>query len=294
MSAAGETRAAALSAAGRRLQAAGVGTPRLDAAVLMQHALGVSRESLLAGRDLPLGAGEVRRLARLVRRRAAREPLAYLTGRREFWSLDFAVDPSTLVPRPESETLVEAVLAHAAGLAARPRLLDLGTGSGCLLIALLSELPDAVGLGVDVSAAALSLARANAERHGLAARAVFVATDWGAPLAGRFDTIVCNPPYVAAGILDSLAPEIARHEPRATLDGGADGYACYRRLAPEMARLLAAQGIAALELGAGMADGVAALFRAAGLVEIVRRRDLAGVERCALFSHAARSGFSVE
>ena len=292
MSAAGGSRAAALAAAGRRLQAAGVGTPRLDAALLMQHVLGVSRESLLAGRALPLGPGEARRLGALVRRRAGREPLAYLTGRREFWSLDFAVDRAALVPRPESETLVEAVLAHGPGLAARPRLLDLGTGSGCLLVALLSELPGARGLGVDSSAAALSLARANARRHGLAGRAAFVAADWGAPLAGRFDIVVSNPPYVAASALESLAPEIACNEPRAALDGGADGYACYRRLAPEIARLLAPGGLAALELGAGMADDVAALFRASRLVEIGRRCDLAGVERCALFAHADRPVFS--
>ena len=202
-------------------------------------------------------------------------------------ALDFAVDRSALVPRPETETVVEAVLAHAARLAARPRLLDLGTGSGCLLVALLSELRGAVGLGVDVSPAAVSLARVNARRHGVSGRASFAVADWGAPLDTRFDIVVSNPPYVAASAFASLAPEVARHEPRAALAGGADGYACYRRLAPQIARLLAPAGLAAVELGAGMADETASLFAAAGLVEIGRRRDLAGIDRCALFAHGA-------
>ena len=174
------TRAMALGAAGRLLQEAGIDTPKLDARLLMQHVLGARREALLAARDLPLGAAEARRLAALVRRRAAREPLAYLTGRREFWSLDLAVDRSALVPRPETETVVEAVLAHDPRLPARARLLDLGTGSGCLLVALLGELGSAAGLGVDISAAAVSLARANAGRNGVGGRASFIVADWGA------------------------------------------------------------------------------------------------------------------
>ena len=286
-----ETRAAALGAAAEQLRAAGTEAPRRDARLLMQHALGLTREALLAGDHLPLSAGETRRLAALVRRRAQREPIAYLTGTREFWSLAFAVDRSALVPRPESETLVEAVLERAPRLSARPRLLDLGTGTGCLLVALLSELPHATGLGVDISADVLSLARANARRHGLGRRASFAAADWGAALSARFDIVVSNPPYVAAPALASLAPEIVRHEPQTALAGGADGYACYRQLAPQVAKLLAPGGLAAIELGAGMADEVAALFVAAELVEIGRRRDLSGIERCALFARDADAGF---
>ena len=220
MSAAAATRAAALAAATRRLGAAGIAGPRRDARLLMQHVLGTTREALLAEEDRPLGGREARRLAALVRRRAEREPIAYLTGRREFWSLEFAIDCSVLVPRPETETVVEAVLARRRQLTARPRLLDLGTGSGCLLVALLGELPGAVGLGVDASATAVSLARINAARHGLSGRASFAVADWGAALACRFDIVVSNPPYVAAAVLASLAPEIARHEPPAALDGG--------------------------------------------------------------------------
>ena len=285
------SRAAALGTATAELRAAGIEAPRRDARLLMQHALGLSPEALLAGDRLPLAEDEGRRLTALVRRRAAREPIAYLTGRREFWSLDFAVDRSALVPRPESETLVEAVLAHAPRLPARPRLLDLGTGTGCLLVALLKEIPGAVGLGIDISAAAISLAQANARRHGLDERVSFAVTDWGAPLAARFDIVVSNPPYVAASTLASLAPEIARHEPRTALAGGADGYECYRRLAPQIARLLAPRGLAAIELGAGMADEVESLFTAAGLVEIGRRCDLSGIERCAMFARDTDAGF---
>ena len=283
--------AAALGSAAAALRAAGIDAPRREARLLMQHALGLRPEALLAGDDRPLDDAEARRLAAFVRRRAGREPLAYVTGVREFWSLAFAVDRSALVPRPETETVVEAVLARAAHLPPRPRLLDLGTGSGCLLVALLSELHGATGLGIDISAAAVSLARANAARHGLDGRASFVVADWGAPLAARFDVVVSNPPYVAAEALASLAPEIVSHEPQTALAGGADGYACYRRLAPQVARLLAPTGLAAIEVGAGMADEVASLFAAEGLAEIERRRDLAGIERCALFGHGAAAAF---
>ena len=287
MSGGAATLAGALGAAAAELRAAGIDGPRREARLLMQHALGLRAEALLAGEDRPLGGAEARRLAALVRRRAGREPLAYLTGEREFWSLELAVDRSALVPRPETETVVEAVLAEAPPLPPRPRLLDLGTGSGCLLVALLSELPRASGVGIDISAASVSLARANAARHGLAARAAFIVADWGAPLAARFDIVVSNPPYVPAPALASLAPEIVRHEPRTALAGGPDGYACYRRLAPQIARLLAPAGLAAIELGAGMADEVASLFAAVGLAEINRRRDLAGIDRCALFVRRA-------
>ena len=285
------SRAAALGTATAELRAAGIDAPRRDARLLMQHALGLSPETLLADDRLPLGEDESRRLTALVRRRAAREPVAYLTGRREFWSLELAVDRSALVPRPESETLVEAVLARAARLTSRPRLLDLGTGSGCLLVALLSELSGAVGFGIDVNAAAVSLARANARRHDLGERASFAVADWGAALAARFDVVVSNPPYVATPELVSLAPEITRHEPRTALAGGADGYECYRRLAPQIARLLASGGLAAIELGAGMADEVRSLFAASGLLEIGRRRDLSGIGRCALFARGSDVGF---
>lgn len=286
------TRAGAMRAAARCLGAAGVAGPARESRLLMQHALGLTREALFVAPDLPLTHAEAERLAALVRRRAAREPIAHITGRREFWSLDFAVDRSTLVPRPETETVVEAILERAGSLPPRPFLLDLGTGSGCLLTALLHELPGAVGVGIDSGVAAVSLARDNARRLGVGDRASFLAADWGEPLAGRFDVIVSNPPYVTAAEMASLAPDVARYEPRRALDGGSDGRDCYRRLAPHIARLLAPGGLFAVEVGAGMAAGVAAVFEAAGLAETGRRRDLAGIERCLLFARKPAPGLS--
>ena len=290
MSAAAATRAEALGAATALLRSAGIDAPRREARLLMQHALSLAPETLLAEDGLPLDKTEAARLTALVARRAAREPVAYLTGHREFWSLEFAVDRSALVPRPATETVVEAVLAHAESLPPRSRLLDLGTGAGCLLVALLSELPGAVGFGIDISAAAVSLARTNAKHHGLGGRASFIVADWGAPLGERFDVVVSNPPYVASKALASLAPEIVRYEPQTALAGGEDGYACYRQIAPQIARLLAPGGLAAIEVGAEMADEVASLFAAAGLAETGRHRDLSGIERCVLFAHGADSG----
>jgi len=278
------TRAGAMRAAARRLGAAGIAGPVRDSRLLMQHASGLTREALFVAPHTPLTGGESERLAALVRRRAAREPVAHITGRREFWSLDLAVDGSTLVPRPETETIVEAVLGQADSLPPRPFLLDLGTGSGCLLIALLHELPGAVGVGIDSGVDTVSLARDNACRLGIGDRASFLAADWGAPLIGHFDVIVSNPPYIATAEMASLAPEVVRYEPRRALDGGPDGYEGYRHLAPYIAHLLAPRGFAAVEIGARMAAGVAAVFEAAGLVETGRRRDLAGVERCLLFA----------
>jgi release factor glutamine methyltransferase len=278
------TRRAALDEAARSLAAAGVVEPRRESRLLAEHALALTREDLLLRPDAPLAAADAARLGAFVTRRVGREPFAYVTGQREFWSLDFTVDRSTLVPRPDSETVVEAVLANRSRLPERPVILDLGTGSGCLLVALLKELPDAIGVGVDCSAAALSVARRNARSHGVGGRAWFVAADWGASLAARFDLVVCNPPYIRSDDIESLAPEVSRYEPRTALSGGVDGLRSYRRVAPDIARLLTPKGLVAVELGAGMGDDVAALFGASGLCEIGRRRDLAGCERCALFA----------
>ena len=205
------------------------------------------------------------------------------------------VTSDTLIPRPDSETVVEAALDAVAGLAGPLRLLDLGTGTGCLLLALLSELPAMetltpllkIGLGTDISAASLDVARSNAERLGLAGRADFVAADWGQGIAGAFDLIVANPPYVGDAEAGGLAPEILDYEPAIAIFSGPDPLACYRTLAPDMARLLGCGGAAALEIGAGQADDVAAIMADIGLVEVGRWRDLAGFERCTVLRHAA-------
>ena len=263
-----------------RLAAAGVENARAEAWLLLAAATGRERAALLAGAPEALGTEQQARLDELVRRRLAREPLAYILGAKEFWSLRLEVGPAVLIPRPETETVVEAVLAQLADRKRPLRLLDLGVGSGCLLLALLSELPQATGLGVDDSPGALALARRNAERLGLAARAEFRHGRWGAGLRERFDVIVANPPYVAARDWDDLQPEIRQFEPKAALVAGPDGLAAYRALAPDCARLLAQGGLCALEIGFGQGDAIAALLAAQGLMVVERPRDLAGIERC--------------
>lgn len=278
------TLAEALRAAAARLTAAGLPAARLDSRVLAGEAFGLSRESLLARDDQRLRPEDLARLDDLVARRIAGEPTARLLGRQEFWSLEFALGPDTLIPRADSETVVEAALAGVTDRAAPLRLIDFGTGSGCLLLALLSELPKATGLGIDASAETLAVAARNAERLGLAARAAFQLGDWGQGLSGPFDLIVSNPPYIRDGEIAGLAPEVARFEPRRALAGGADGLDCYRALAPDIARLLAPGGLAVLEVGQGQADAVEAILAATGLKPASRRADLAGIDRAISFT----------
>lgn len=272
---------AELDRAVARLAAAGVPEARLDAELLLAHVLGEERWRLRFRRDEALSAEATETYEALVAGRAARRPVSRLLGRREFWSLDFAVDDAVLDPRPESETLVETALAGIAAPAAPLAIVDLGVGSGCLLLALLRELPNATGLGVDRSAAAIRTARANAAALGLARRARFVVGDWAAALAtAGFDLAVTNPPYIARHEFAGLAPEVAAGDPRLALDGGADGLDAYRALAPQLARILRSGGRAVVEHGAGQADAVAHIFGDAGLAVAERVRDLAGRERC--------------
>jgi release factor glutamine methyltransferase len=248
-------------------------TPRLDAELIAAHAAGLERgEMLLRLSDLAVPTGADALLAR----RLAHEPVAHITGTRDFWTLSLKVTPDVLIPRPDSETLIEAALRHFAGQAGPRRILDLGTGSGALLLAALSEWPQATGLGIDISAGALAVARENAGRCGLADRAEFVAGDWAQGLDGRFDLILCNPPYIEADAV--LAPEVADHEPHGALFAGADGLDCYRRLAPEMARLLETGGIALFEIGHDQGRAVSGLFAAEGFAPVLHH-DLGGRDR---------------
>lgn len=266
-----------LDRAARDLAAAGLEDPRAEARALFAALLG-GRAALLDGAR-PLDAATAARLRAAVARRAAREPLGRILGRREFWSLDFALSAATLEPRPDSETLVQAVLARL-GDRTRPwRLLDLGTGTGCLLLALLSELPAAWGLGVDLAPGAAATAAANAAALGLAGRSAFLAADWGEALAGRFDVVLSNPPYIASADLPQLAPEVRAHDPLLALDGGPDGLAAYRRLLPGAARLLVPGGLLALEIGYDQGAAVAALAAEAGFYAVECLADLAGRPR---------------
>lgn len=259
----GETTvAAALDAAASALAAAGVDSPRLEARLLLGHALGLRQETLLRDRAARVNAAP---LGRLLARRADREPLAYILGRREFWGLPFAVSPATLIPRPDSETVVAAALACFPEREQVRSVLDLGTGTGCLLLAVLAEFRSARGIGVDRVPAAAALASRNAGMLGLQDRANVLAGNWADPIAGRFDLVLCNPPYIPRADIGGLAPEVAVFEPPSALDGGIDGLDAYRAVLPELPRLLVRSGVALVECGFGQAGAVGELARAAGL-----------------------------
>jgi release factor glutamine methyltransferase len=265
-----------------RLRDHGVESADLDARLLVGHALGLDHTALAAAAGRMLLPAEVDAIDRLAARRLGGEPLARILGRKEFWGLPLAVSAATLVPRPDSETLVEAALAaiDAAGSRMRAlRLADLGTGSGALLLALLSELQQARGVGTDLCPAALAVARQNADALGLAARAAFVACDFGTALQGSFDLVVCNPPYVQTGEIAALAAEVREHDPRLALDGGADGLDGYRTIADDARRLLARSGRLVVELGAGQAAAVTDVFTRAGLGVDPPLRDVADIAR---------------
>jgi release factor glutamine methyltransferase len=279
--------AAALQDATSRLADAGVADPRRDARLLLAAVLDVESGVLLGWPERRLDGDESARFQDFVRRRAEREPVARIRGSREFWSLPFQVTPATLDPRPDSETLIEAALADFPDLAAPLRVIDFGTGTGCLLLSFLAERRVARGIGVDRSPAALACAAANAAALSLADRASFVASDWGAALRGDADVILANPPYIESAAIAGLEPEVARYEPVGALDGGADGLDAYRKLAFETGRLLAPLGRAYFELGAGQAPSVARIMARAGLAIRGTRRDLAGVERCLLVERSA-------
>jgi release factor glutamine methyltransferase len=265
-----------------QFRSAGIDTPDLDARILIGHVLNLDHAALLtqAERDLTHAEDEI--IATVAARRLAREPVARIIGAKEFWSLPFSLNAETLVPRPETETVIEAVLDAIDCKRARAhplRLADLGTGSGVLLLALLSELPNACGIGTDLSLAALACARANAAALGLAGRASFLACDQGSALKPPFDLVVANPPYVAHDTIATLAPEVRLFDPPRALDGGPDGLGAYRAIARDAPRLLAPNGLLVVELGAGQCDAVANLFAAAGLAVEPPRHDLSGVPR---------------
>jgi release factor glutamine methyltransferase len=267
-----------LDEAALRLRSAGVESPRAEARLLLAHAMGVRREDIISGAHPDDAA--LARFRTAVERRLAREPFAYIVGRREFFSLDFAVGPGVLIPRPETEMLIEEALRRYPQADTTLRVLDLGTGSGCLLLAFLSERPHAEGVGIDKSDIALRFARRNAEHLGIAGRARFLCDNWAESVHARFDLIFANPPYVKSSDIPTLAPEIAAHEPAAALDGGLDGLEAYRRIAPALRELLSPGGCAFVEIGEGQAEAVSAIFTNANLEIDGTVTDLARINRC--------------
>lgn len=279
----GTTLADAVRQARRTLAEAGIPSPELDARILVGHATGLDRAGLIAeGRRL-LDDDTLEEIARLAARRAGGEPVGRLLGHREFWGLEFALGPDTLEPRPDSETIIEAALDFVVarfGRDAPLRIADLGTGSGCLLVALLSELPHATGIGVDIAEGAVAVARSNAAANGVSARASFVVGSWTEELESRgFDVIVANPPYIESSACRDLDREVVDFDPVAALDGGVDGLDAYRAIVADLPRVLKPGGALIFELGQGQRRDVEGLASANGLEIGSVRCDLAGIER---------------
>lgn len=266
----------------RDFTAAGFDSARLDARILVGHVLGLEPSLLFARGDTILSPADVDTLRAHTRRHLAFEPVSRILGEREFYGLTFKVTPDTLDPRPDTETLVDAVLALR-GAIAGPRILDLGTGTGCITLAILHHWPEATAVGVDIDPGAVAVAAENALSLGLAPRARFQEGDWTRGLSGVFDIVVSNPPYIAAAEHATLAPEVRMYDPEIALTAGDDGLAAYRALLAQVAKILAPRGQVLLEVGVGQADAVTALAAAAGLRLLARRRDLSGIERCLHF-----------
>lgn len=272
----------------RRLEAAGVETPVFDARLLLEAGAGVSRLDIVTDPRRPLTDEQVAAVDALTRRREAREPVGHIVGHRHFWTLELLVTPAVLIPRPETELLVETALqVIAPGTSAR--ILDLGIGSGAILLAILVEREAVTGIGVDISDGALAVAQGNAQALGVIDRIELKQGDWDIALEGAFDLVVSNPPYIPTADIATLAPEVARFEPRLALDGGADGLDAYRAIIQRLPALLKPGGVFALEVGIGQAEAVAALAGHIGVVLEPPRRDLAGIPRIVWGRRAASS-----
>lgn len=282
-----KTAGQAIQQISRLFQENGIDNSRLDARLLLGHVLKVGPERIFSHPEIPLS--DVHRIAlkKLVGRRLGREPIARILGTREFWSLNFKVDDSTLVPRPDSETLVEAVLTRIEDRHSPLSILDLGTGSGCLLLALLSELKSATGLGVDLSQQALGVARENAITHGLQERVQFVHGNWFDELDRKsqrpFDLIISNPPYIADAEIETLEPDVAKYDPYAALSGGVDGLQAYRQLLPKVSGFISKTGCVVVEIGQDQAQAVSEIGMAEGLIVEAICQDIARRDRVLVF-----------
>ena len=267
------------------LQRAHIETASMDARILLQYVLDVTREQLLLNIENELTTAQAVTFNALIERRAQRQPVSQLTGKREFWGMCFRVTEHTLDPRPDSETLIEAILARVSEREAPLQVLDLGTGTGCLLLTVLSEYPNAIGTGVDMCKNALAVAKGNARNLGMEQRTTFVPSCWGEAVEGSYDIVISNPPYIPSSVIPGLAPEVAHWEPKLALDGGADGMDCYRAIVPQLKRLLAPTGLAVFEIGIGQARELEALVQSHGLQVVGSKDDMASITRCVLVTH---------
>jgi release factor glutamine methyltransferase len=275
---------ALIASGAKRLAAAGIDTPRTDSRILLAHALGVAANELVGRRELE---GAPPAYGPFLARREKREPVAYITGAREFWSLEFEVGPGVLIPRPETETLIEEATNAFPDRVAALQVLDMGTGTACLPVAFLKEYPNARALGVDASREALSWARRNLDKHGLLQRCRLLETQWTDGLDDTFDVIFCNPPYIDTATIGLLEPDVKDFEPLSALDGGPDGLDAYRVIAPRIDSHLKQTGRAFVELGIGQANSVRDIFATQGLETIRVVPDLSGIDRCLVAAKTA-------
>ena len=271
---------AAIKAASEILERADVPNAKREASLLLAHFIAGDIRLLYREPDRQLTTGQYQEFSRLIKRRAVREPLSHLTGHREFWSLDFLVSGDVLDPRPDSETLIEVVQEYYKKGFEPRRLLDLGTGSGCLLLTLLSEMKGATGVGVDASETALAIAQKNATRLSLETRAEFRRGSWGKELEEKFDLVISNPPYIPSNEINNLQPEVRDFEPMLALDGGEDGLDCYRDILKCIQNILRPGGLLVFEVGAGQAQDVGQLMLDNGFNALQYRRDIGAIERC--------------
>lgn len=275
-----------------QLADAGIDNPRLDARVLLGAVIEGGEAAVFGYPEREVEGGALRRVREMAKHRAAREPMSQVLGEKEFWSLMFEVTGDTLTPRPDTETMIEAVLAWAGKRAAPSlRILDMGTGSGCIVLSLLHALPNATGLGVDCSGEALAVAKRNADRLSLGDRVQFQTGNWADGIETRFDAVVANPPYIPSGDIAMLDPEVARFEPLVALDGGLDGLDPYRVIAQSIRGVLAPGGAVFLEMGIGQENDVAEMLRTAGLEDIAIHADLSGLDRCVVGHNPIREPF---
>ena len=265
------------------LEQAKIDEANSEARLIISYALGLTRSEIIHRNDEKLSENQITRCRSFAKRRSAREPMAYLIGEKEFWSLPFKVSPETLIPRPDSETLVDAVLDHARKAGTPKRLLDIGTGSGCLLAALLSEWPEATGIGIDNNEGAVSVARLNLDRLGLAERGEIVSATWPTyQPREEFDLVISNPPYIPTAEIRTLEPDVRDYEPLSALDGGPDGLEVHREVADQTRAVLKTRGLIAVEFGIGQSSYIQQIYCAAGFDSIHIHKDLNGTDRCLL------------